>query len=1818
MAHDPKHIVSDDEQPWARDRSVPAPPDKELQALKLQKQNKLPDYPRSPFDLFNPNTEIPDEAPRQSPLPGDPTQSPIEKHETPDMDTVYRSIVPQTIELGKQMFGGLREMGGRAIEAVGGEPEEGSAYDAVVAWMKEGGRDQALKAHHELEKSRPKNMTFWQEAISTAGTSLGQQLPYYLLAILTKGKANVAVAGFGIQEFGRAYADAKNENPYISESKAISHAFVSGILESGTEMGPAKVLFAPGTGGFSRLLNFMMLELPGENIAEVGQLLSEYIHGLREDITAKEVLDTMKLTSAATLLAGGAQSLASSTIHGAMERMKNEPKPRTGEALKLPRSGGANLKLITAEGDEYIAPAGQASPPQMRGEDTMYTRGRRIPDEADMKAIVAEEQKVKDLAEEEQRLEGEISKIESELPSLSDEELMQLYKDSEHAGKLRSKSEIRQMYVKGDLKNKPQIQPQMTQEELDMIEEDKRYWSEREHRPDLYEKDQDIPDRPRLTMADMEGMAPAEKKYIATDDVAVDYFETENGIFAMHNGREVGFALKLGEDPKHGFDVSVSREWSRKGVGGHLFNHFMKRNPGYPTGGLTRAGAGMVNKARGDPSLAHLSDEELMKIYNESKYKGKLKSKSQIRRMAAQGALKPDNAKDQSWKPKPPEKATPSMESLYQEESKQRRPMTPTEKSRLVDRGMAERGRQQEQMEQFLQLMERDKIREGRIGDNRPPRTGVQDIDAAVDQVIHGEDMLKVRRASNLLRKRIRPAVRYKLNGVEKVDKAKEGEGHLNLMPEDFDEGTLEWGYQDLQSGDFYDHRALGGLDATDLMSEEETRSYLAEYGLKMDEDTGQPNYQLSLGLNEPKQPKRIRQPRKKEWWESDLHKARRKEQIKAMNASPRRNRHLIEGQQRAIERLGRNVVHELHEAFRALGNTITWVRAIDRSADEERKRLGLPVSQRRYRTGYGGTVMGSASLGVGGGRTRIGIVLNADTESFDPRHTIGHEYGHIIAGNDPTLYNELSAMAEVNWAEAMEKSHHSHMLAGGITPEKLNAFKEEILNDVLGQQLFTEPFIERVAKHDMEFATDLLGRVKKIWVKIKTVFKDKPNIYRQYETFFKNYDQLLDKWAEVVAKYQKNPLRQASTKATTEGYYPAYTSDLGKTPKLDNRHAEKTKDFLEALRVFGEGTSISIGTHGYTSLTTRGSSLIDEIMAEHRRNNEEVNEKMSEAEIKDTGFEPWERDLEAAFESGDKERIKAAVKAAADSAPSDQNLLGIDSNAKTIKGQEHGFLTGIMYLSPASSSGFNLCPWASPGCIASCLNVSGQGKNRSVQRARLQKTMRMKANKTQFLQDLKVEIEALKQAAYRKGFTPVVRLNGTSDEAWESGKYKLEGKSIMEHFPDVQFYDYTKSGTRVVNWAKGKLPHNYHLTFSRSETNDAEAVQVLKAGGTVAVVFRDGLPKTWKGFPVVNGDASDLRHRDPKGVVVGLVAKGEGKKDTSGFVVDLPFEDLVYRPPMGAAEKDLYKAGAEYDIALNRYMLKRKPSESALEKVVGKNPKATEERRAAVLKRWEQMKAGKYKAKPWVSALERARRTAAKKKYKAVMSSDILAGLNALKQKRQSQDVSKDDFSKDQGRSDLTAITRNKPSAPMRYLSEQGLLEGRTLDYGSGKGYDAEHFGMDKYDPNFAPQEPKGNYDTITSNFVLNVLNAKERREVIRKVKDLLRPGGTAYFSVRRDIKQEGTTSRGTYQETVTLPAPFELVKEQKGGYAIYKYTKDTLNLRTEKIGPGVYEVTEFDALSGDVAARRTVQAPTPASAKLKYQTTRRAGANARPRKSR
>ena len=226
--------------------------------------------------------------------------------------------------------------------------------------------------------------------------------------------------------------------------------------------------------------------------------------------------------------------------------------------------------------------------------------------------------------------------------------------------------------------------------------------------------------------------------------------------------------------------------------------------------------------------------------------------------------------------------------------------------------------------------------------------------------------------------------------------------------------------------------------------------------------------------------------------------------------------------------------------------------------------------------------------------------------------------------------------------------------------------------------------------------------------------------------------------------------------------------------------------------------------------------------------------------------------------------------------------------NAKIVKGEELGYITKGIHFAPASLSGNEVCQWRSKGCTASCLNTAGRGQMNSIQASRIAKTKLFFDKQMDFLFKLSKEISSSIKTATKKSMKAVFRLNLTSDIAWESVFFNEEKpQTIFDKFPSIQFYDYTKSFKRMAQYlGKHKeFPSNYHLTFSRSETNDKLCEMVLEMKGNVAVVFRNQLPETWKGYEVINGDENDLRFLDKQGVVVGLIEKGMAKKDSTGFV---------------------------------------------------------------------------------------------------------------------------------------------------------------------------------------------------------------------------------------------------------------------------------------------------------------------------------------------
>jgi len=224
-------------------------------------------------------------------------------------------------------------------------------------------------------------------------------------------------------------------------------------------------------------------------------------------------------------------------------------------------------------------------------------------------------------------------------------------------------------------------------------------------------------------------------------------------------------------------------------------------------------------------------------------------------------------------------------------------------------------------------------------------------------------------------------------------------------------------------------------------------------------------------------------------------------------------------------------------------------------------------------------------------------------------------------------------------------------------------------------------------------------------------------------------------------------------------------------------------------------------------------------------------------------------------------------------------NLLCIQ-NAKTVKGQKKGYLTGVLYLASSDESGYQVCPMAKKaGCEGPCLDFAGRGKFERTRKSRIRKTRLYFENRALFLDLSRKDIKALIRKAERENLIPCIRLNGTSDIIWDE---------LIAEFPSVQFYDYTKIEKRynaVYNL------DNYHLTLSAGKhMPDWEVSRLLSFGRSIAMVFRDKYPRDRitlndKQWPVIDGDETDLRFLDPQGVIVALTAKGKARKDYSGFV---------------------------------------------------------------------------------------------------------------------------------------------------------------------------------------------------------------------------------------------------------------------------------------------------------------------------------------------
>lgn len=232
--------------------------------------------------------------------------------------------------------------------------------------------------------------------------------------------------------------------------------------------------------------------------------------------------------------------------------------------------------------------------------------------------------------------------------------------------------------------------------------------------------------------------------------------------------------------------------------------------------------------------------------------------------------------------------------------------------------------------------------------------------------------------------------------------------------------------------------------------------------------------------------------------------------------------------------------------------------------------------------------------------------------------------------------------------------------------------------------------------------------------------------------------------------------------------------------------------------------------------------------------------------------------------------------------------LGSVSKTVKHKKSKKYGELTYSLYLAPAKSSGYEVCPGRTAECSRLCLNESGMNSMVQIERgdiindSRIQKTRLFFEHREFFMKWMIFEIQAAKRKAANMGFTLSVRLNNTSDINPED--FQLNGQNILQLFPDVQFYDYTKVASRV---ELTKKYSNYDLTFSYTGYNLTECQKMLLNKIRVAVVFKN-VPEQFMGYPVIDGDKYDMRYKDLNPVIVGLKYKRVRTKLTNNikFVV--------------------------------------------------------------------------------------------------------------------------------------------------------------------------------------------------------------------------------------------------------------------------------------------------------------------------------------------
>ena len=280
--------------------------------------------------------------------------------------------------------------------------------------------------------------------------------------------------------------------------------------------------------------------------------------------------------------------------------------------------------------------------------------------------------------------------------------------------------------------------------------------------------------------------------------------------------------------------------------------------------------------------------------------------------------------------------------------------------------------------------------------------------------------------------------------------------------------------------------------------------------------------------------------------------------------------------------------------------------------------------------------------------------------------------------------------------------------------------------------------------------------------------------------------------------------------------------------------------------------------------------------------------------------------------------------------------LLTVNNNPKTNPDLAIGYLIGTLYLAPQKNilnaphygiqydpkainlAKINLCKNATTGCSTACLYHQGAFKHalfqkNKVKQARLKRTLKFLTQRDSFFEKLIKEIKALKRKAKRKELTPMLSLNGTSDILWEKESFtykEKEYKNIMELFPEIDFFDYTKYD---ILKSRKKLPKNYHLTYSRAGTHRGKLIDdwttlttYLNKNINIAIVCTKTIKEkllennTYENYKIINGDlyhnrVKDKPLKDEKGTIILLEVNLKTDINSSGFILQTSEEIEEY-----------------------------------------------------------------------------------------------------------------------------------------------------------------------------------------------------------------------------------------------------------------------------------------------------------------------------------